>query len=583
MLTVLNRGERGAPLDSSAEEMAGRLLMNYADGTKHGEAAAKSINAGFNLTEKKSDSQKVCGDVESGDVCQRGLREEGDKDKDKPSKECHVTESVENSREREKVANNSREGVECERNEKEKQALGFYRVLRNPVEINGDGNTEKEMNKINTGGKNEDEKDEFAEEGDIELNEEKSIETKAEKKNEKENKAQGEKNEGDEKVDNDGSKESKTKDNDLSDDDEEENKEMQTQKDDVEDDKTHENENKGNNKQYDVGNEEHKTSKELDKDDLGSDKESETETENEDVPNQEIQERANKEDTQKNENKKNSDKWEETCLESENSDAPIAIDEDLTTYTELSADEVFDDNEEDLKLPDIELDGIPFIETTELAISSETAGESSYLLEMEKELKIAEVKFKELAREIKLLEKYIEAGGDEIERLEFELSQVESGREEKLQYKEDLEKYISEENRLELVLQVTSEKENIKESISCVIEDSKMVEPASNEEMETGETPKTEEETFFSFTPSEDEKTFSVNGETTRDVATETEEDEIVAKVEENHSDLLLNCLVRYRPSSCPSGSFLQNSAPDVLHALLCSIMTRGLLDEMAT
>ena len=78
--------------------------MNYADGTKHGEAAAKSINAGTKLTEKKSDSQKVCGDVKSGDVCQRrGLREEGDKDKDKPSKECHVTESVENSRERKKL------------------------------------------------------------------------------------------------------------------------------------------------------------------------------------------------------------------------------------------------------------------------------------------------------------------------------------------------------------------------------------------------------------------------------------------------------------------------------------------------
>ena len=241
------------------------------------------------------------------------------------------------------------------------------------------------------------------------------------------------------------------------------------------------------------------------------------------------------------------------------------------------------DNKEDLKQPDFKLDGIPFIETTELAISSETAGESSYLLEMEKELKIAEVKFKELAREIELLEKYIEAGGGEIERLELELSQVESGREEKLQYKEDLEKHLSEGNRLELALRVTSEKENIKESISRIIEDSKMVEHASNEEMETGETPKTEEETFFSFTPSEDEKTFSVNGETTRDVATETEKDEIGAKVEENHSDLLLNCLVRYRPSSCPSGSFLQNSAPDVLLALLCSIMTRGLLDEMAT
>ena len=436
------------------------------------------------------------------------------------------------------------------------------------------------MNKINTGGKNEDEKDEFAEEGGIELNEEKSIETKVEKKNEKGNKTQGKKDEGDEKVDKDGSKESKTKDNDLSEDDEEENKEMQTKKDDQEDDKTHENENQGNNKQYDVGNEEHKTSKELDKDDLGSDKGSETETENEDMHTQEIQEKANKEDTQENENKKNSDKWEETCLESENSDAPIAIDEDLTTYTELSADEVFDDKEEDLKLPDIKLDGIPFIETTELAISSETAGESSYLLEMEKELKIAEVKFKELAREIELLEKYIEAGGGEIERLELELSQVESGCEEKLQYKEHLEKHLSEGNRLELALPVTSEKENIKESISRVI-DSK-VEHASNEEMETGETPKTEEETFFSFTPSEDEKTFSVNGETTRDVATKTEEDEIVAKVEENHSDLLLNCLVRYRPSSCPSGSFLQNSAPDVHLALLCSIITPNLTDEMA-
>ena len=59
VLTVLNRGERGAPLDSSAEEMAGRLLMNYADGTKHGEAAAKSINASTKLTEKKSNRNQA--------------------------------------------------------------------------------------------------------------------------------------------------------------------------------------------------------------------------------------------------------------------------------------------------------------------------------------------------------------------------------------------------------------------------------------------------------------------------------------------------------------------------------------------
>ena len=58
---------------------------------------------------------------------------------------------------------------------------------------------------------------------------------------------------------------------------------------------------------------------------------------------------------------------------------------------------------------------------------------------------------------------------------------------------------------------------------------------------------KTEDDIFFSFTPSEvseEEKTFSVEIET-KDVATEVLEDEIMKKVEENHSDLLLTCLVR--------------------------------------
>ena len=97
-------------------------------------------------------------------------------------------------------------------------------------------------------------------------------------------------------------------------------------------------------------------------------------------------------------------------------------------------------------------------------------------------------------------------------------------------------------------MKVKSENINMKENISCIDARSKEeIADIDDEQMENGESSKTEEETFFSFTPSEvseDEKTFSVKLETT-DAATETEGDEISARVEENHSDLLLNCLVR--------------------------------------
>ena len=228
----------------------------------------------------------------------------------------------------------------------------------------------------------------------------------------------------------------------------------------------------------------------------------------------------------------------------------------MTTYTEVSSSDLTDDNEEpsdreESNPPDIESDGISLMETNKLANASET--ESSDLFQMEKELKVVEVKFSELSREIELLEKYIEAGGGEIENLEFELMKVEAECDKKLQYKEDLEKHLR-EDRSEVTMKVISENVKIKEPISCIeacILEEIAVDDADNEEMENGETPKTEEETFFSFTPSEvseDEKTFSVKLETT-DVATETvDEDEILARVEENHSDLLLNCLVRYQP-----------------------------------
>ena len=391
--------------------------MNYADGTKH--EAGEEIRTTSKLPKEKSDTQKVVDDVASDGIFQSVTREESDKDKDKLSKGRQVTERVEKSEEVQKDS-----GGESGRDESKKHALGFYRVLRNPVEINGDGNTKEEINKVKTAD-NSQEKSSCKDEQCCSNNE-------------------GEEN--------------------------------------------------GNIS------------------------------------------------CEKGEEGKRTDQ----------SDAPIAPDEDLTTYSMVSSGDSTDDNEElsesaEYNSPDVKSDGISLMETPKLAIADQN--ESSDLFLMEKELKVVEVKFREVGREIELLEKDIEAGAGEIEDLEFELNKVEAECAKKLQYKEDLEKHLRGER-----LKVTSENINIKESISCIEASRKEdigVDDPNNEEMENGETSKTEEETFFSFTPSEvseDEKTFSVKLET-RDTATETVEDEMLAKVEENHSDLLLNCLVRYQPS----------------------------------
>ena len=481
MLTLLNREGRGAPPDSSAEEMAGRLLMNYADGTKH--EAGEEIRTKSNLANEKSDTQKVVDDVAGDGIFQSVTCEESGKDKDKLSKGCQATERVENKQKGGKGALDS--GGESVRNEKEKHALGFYRVLRNPVKINGDGNTKEEMNNVN--------------------NEEDKIS-------------------------------------------------------DIDDDWTN---NEG---------EEEEAKNGTSSGDKGEDKSTQL-SDNDDDKISDIIEQCDDDWTNDNQEEKNvtssGDKEEDNNSQSDKSDAPIAIDEDLTTYTEVSSSDLTDDNQEPTDReegnpPDVKSDGISLMETTKLANASKT--ESSDLFQMEKELKVVEVKFKELAREIELLEKHIEAGAGEIENLEFELTKVEAECDKKLQYKEDLEKHLREdrlEEKKEITMKVTSENVNIEKSISCIEDSSKeeiTADDADNEEMENGETPKTEEETFFSFTPSEvseDEKTFSVKLETT-DVATETvDEDEILAKVEENHSDLLLNCLVRYQPWCLPFSGFV--------------------------
>ena len=93
MLTVLNREERVAPLESSVEDLAGRLLMNYADGAKHEDAEEIKITSKSLLD--KSDAQQVCNDVASDGIFQSVTCEESDKDKDKLSKGRQATERVE--------------------------------------------------------------------------------------------------------------------------------------------------------------------------------------------------------------------------------------------------------------------------------------------------------------------------------------------------------------------------------------------------------------------------------------------------------------------------------------------------------
>ena len=431
MLTVLDREERVAPLESSVEDLAGRLLMNYADGTKHEDAEEIKITSKSLL--ETSDAQQVCNDVASDGIFKSVTCEESAKDKDKLSKGRQPTEKVKSSQKVGKVGADSQK--ECEKNEEEKLALGFYRVLQNPVKING--NTKEETNKINTADNSE-------EKGSV-IEEQRNDDCRQDNGDCRNN----EEEEGEEKQSNDG---------------------------------------------------------ECNSGDIS--------------------------------------------LRSDNSKAPIAFDEDLTTYTEVSSDDFSDDNHgpsdtEESCPPDIK-------STNNMAMANYT--EASDLFQMEKELKVFEVKFRELAREIQQLEKNMEAGAGEIENLEFELKKVEAECDKNLQHKEGLERHLREgrsEDRNEVTTKVLTGQ--MKESFSCIEDRSKdeiALDNADNEEMENREPLKTDEETFFSLTPSdvsEEEKTFSVKLETT-DVATETVDDEISARVEENHSDLLLNCLVRYQP-----------------------------------
>ena len=140
MLTVLNREERVAPLESSVEDLAGRLLINYADGTKHEDAEEIKITSKSLL--ETSDAQQVCNDVASDGIFKSVTCEESAKDKDKLSKGRQPTEKVKSSQKVGKVGADSQK--ECEKNEEEKLALGFYRVLQNPVKINE--NTKEETN-----------------------------------------------------------------------------------------------------------------------------------------------------------------------------------------------------------------------------------------------------------------------------------------------------------------------------------------------------------------------------------------------------------------------------------------------------
>ena len=431
MLTVLNREERVAPLESSVEDLAGRLLMNYADGTKHEDAEEIKITSKSLI--ETSDAQQVCNDVASDGIFKSVTCEEGDKDKDKLSKGQQPTEKVKSSQKVEKLGADSQ--IECEKNEEEKLALGFYRVLQNPVKING--NTKEETNKINTADNSE-------EKGSV-IEEQRNDDCRQDNGDCRNN----EEEEGEEKQSNDG---------------------------------------------------------ECNSGDIS--------------------------------------------LWSDNSKAPIAFDEDLTTYTEVSSDDYSDDNQgpsdtEESCPPDIK-------STNDMAMANYT--EARDLFQMEKELKVFEVKFRELAREIQQLEKNMEAGAGEIENLEFELKKVEAEYDKNLEHKNGIERHLREErseDRNEVTTKVLSGQ--IEESFSCVEnrrKDEIALDNADNEEMENRDPLKTDEETFFSLTPSdvsEEEKTFSVKLETT-DVATETVDDEMSARVEENHSDLLLNCLVRYQP-----------------------------------
>ena len=150
-------------------------------------------------------------------------------------------------------------------------------------------------------------------------------------------------------------------------------------------------------------------------------------------------------------------------------------------------------------------------------------------------LQVIEMKLENITDNIDELEKELEASDVGMHNIEKELKHVRNTYSEKEQAEKVIQSHLMEEAEWEKLQQTTLER--LAEETRR--KDENEIEKDMN---------KTDDETFFSLTPSdasEDDKTFHVCFEK-KDVATEIfDEDDVMKKVEENHSDLLLNCLVR--------------------------------------
>ena len=177
------------------------------------------------------------------------------------------------------------------------------------------------------------------------------------------------------------------------------------------------------------------------------------------------------------------------------------------------------------------------------------------LFKPEFELEAMATKLGDLTSEILKLEIEIEESSEVLETLEVEINKAHNKANEKKECQELIKNCLKEEQEWEnmesaetedgLHYQAKSDVDTAEKRKHVAGDDEKTI--TNSNAKENADSIKTEDDIFFSLTPSEvseEDKTFSVELET-KDVATEVLEDEIMRKVEENHSDLLLTCLVR--------------------------------------
>ena len=156
-------------------------------------------------------------------------------------------------------------------------------------------------------------------------------------------------------------------------------------------------------------------------------------------------------------------------------------------------------------------------------------------IDIERYLQVIQVKLENITDNIDELEKELKASDVGMHNIEKELKHVSNIYSEKEQTEKEIQSHLMKEEEWEKLQHTTMER---------LGEDTSRKDESEIEKDMT----KTDDETFFSLTPSdasEDDKTFHVCFEK-KDVATEiSDDDDVMKKVEENHSDLLLNCLVR--------------------------------------